>query len=157
MNSVAKSPLSLELSRRFDAAPERVFDAWLGREWGEWLPPNASCCRVTLIEPRVGGRYHMTMMMADGRSLEISGVYRKVVRPTTLVFTWLGHHNQQETLITLNFQPDGNGTLMTLRQEGFGETQVRDNFSNGWGGPNGSFAKLDALLATAAAAGAANV
>ncbi len=151
MNNERAAGFSLELSRRFEAAPDRVFDAWLGDEWGEWLPPNAARCRVTLLEPRAGGRYHMTMLMADGRNIEISGVYRTVLRPSTLVFTWFGHHNQQETLITLNFQPDGSGTLMTLRQEWFAEAQARDNFSNGWSGTNGSFAKLEALLRSAAA------
>ncbi len=50
MNDSPQSGFSLELSRHFNAAPERVFDAWLGEEWGEWLPPNASRCRVTLLE-----------------------------------------------------------------------------------------------------------
>jgi uncharacterized protein YndB with AHSA1/START domain len=155
MNSVAKSsPLSLELSRRFDAPPERVFDAWLGEEWGEWLPPRASRCKVTRIEPRVGGRYHVAMTMADGRNIEISGEYREVLRPARLVFTWFAHYNDQETLITLNFRPDGGGTLMTFRQEGFGDAQLRDGYGGGWSGPNGSFAKLDAILAQESGAAA---
>src|SRR5260370_1425749 len=63
MNSVAESSLSLEISRRFDAPPERVFDAWLGKEWGEWLPPRGARCKVDRIEPRVGGQYHVAMNM----------------------------------------------------------------------------------------------
>jgi uncharacterized protein YndB with AHSA1/START domain len=146
--SVELAP-SLEISRRFDAPPERVFDAWLGTEWGEWLPPAGALCKVTLIEPRVGGRYLVNMTMADGRSVEISGVYRELVRPRKLVFTWLGNYNSQETLITLNFQPDGAGTLMKLRQDGFPTTELRDGYNNGWTGKNGSFDKLAAYLAKA--------
>ena len=97
MNSVVESPLSLEISRRFDAPPERVFDAWLGKEWGEWLPPRGARCKVDRIEPRVGGQYHVAMNMADGRNIEISGVYREVRRPTRLVFTWFAHYNDRET------------------------------------------------------------
>jgi uncharacterized protein YndB with AHSA1/START domain len=147
MNTLAESSLSLELSRRFDAPPERVFDAWLGKEWGEWLPPRAARCSVTRIEPRVGGRYHLTMTMADGRNIEISGQYRQVLRPTKLVFTWFAHYNDQETLITLDFRRDGNGTLMTFRQDGFRDAQLRDGYGGGWNGPSGSFDKLDAALA----------
>jgi uncharacterized protein YndB with AHSA1/START domain len=154
MNSVAELPLSLELSRRFDAPPERVFDAWLGKEWGEWLPPRGAQCKVTSIEPRVGGRYHVAMNMADGRSIEISGEYRELRRPTKLVFTWFAHYSDQETLITLNFRPDGDGTLMTFRQEGFGDAQSRDGYGGGWNGPNGSFEKLDAILARESGAAA---
>jgi uncharacterized protein YndB with AHSA1/START domain len=147
MNSVAASPLSLDLSRRFDAPPECVFDAWLGKEWGEWLPPKGARCKVTRIEPRVGGSYHVAMNMPDGRNIEISGEYREVLRPMRLVFTWFAHYSDQETLITLTFRPDGDGTLMTFRQEGFVDAQSRDGYGGGWSGPNGSFEKLDAILA----------
>jgi uncharacterized protein YndB with AHSA1/START domain len=147
MNSVAASPLSLDLSRRFAAPPECVFDAWLGKEWGEWLPPRGARCKVTRIEPRVGGSYHVAMNMPDGRNIEISGEYREVLRPTRLVFTWFAHYSDQETLITLTFRPDGDGTLMTFRQEGFVDAQSRDGYGGGWSGPNGSFEKLDAILA----------
>jgi hypothetical protein len=40
MNTPAESSLSLELSRRFDAPPVRVFDAWLRKKVGR-LPPRA--------------------------------------------------------------------------------------------------------------------
>lgn len=147
MNKIAESTLSLELSRRVDAPPERVFDAWLSKEWGEWLPPRGARCEVVLIEPRVGGRYQVSMTMPDGRTVEISGVYRELVRPEKLVFTWLGTYNSQETLITLTFRPDGTGTQMKMRQDGFADAQLRDGYNSGWTGENGSFDKLDAFLA----------
>jgi len=102
---------------------------------------------VDRIEPRVGGQYHVAMNMADGKNIEISGVYREVRRPTRLVFTWFAPYNDRETLITLNFRPDGNGTLMTFHQEGFGDAQLRDGYGGGWSGPNGSFEKRDVILA----------
>ena len=138
---------TLEISRRFDAPPERVFDAWLGMEWGEWLPPADAVCKVTAIEPRVGGGYVVNMFMPDGRTIEISGTYREVSRPRKLAFTWRGIHNNQDMLITLAFEPDGTGTVMSLRQEGFPTTEIRDGFNKGWNGKNGSFDKLDSYLA----------
>jgi uncharacterized protein YndB with AHSA1/START domain len=141
--------LPLQLSRRFDAAPERVFDAWLRRDWGDWLPPRGAHCTVTHLEPRVGGRYQMSMTMPDGRTVQISGVYKEVVRPTKLVLTWLGNYNSQETIITLTFKLDGTGTLMQLRQEGFANAELREGYNIGWTGENGSFDKLAALLAKA--------
>lgn len=147
MNNIAEPTLSLEISRHFAAPPERVFDAWLGKEWGEWLPPRAAHCAVTLIEPRVGGRYIVTMTMPDGRTIEISGVYRELVRPEKLSLTWLGSYSSQETVITLTFEPDVTGTLMRLRQDGFGTAELRDGYNSGWMGEGGSFAKLDAFLA----------
>lgn len=147
MNKIAESTLSLEISRRFDAPPERVFDAWLSKEWGEWLPPRGARCEVTLMKPHVGGRYQVSMTMPDGRTIEIAGVYRELVRPEKLVFTWFGSYNSQETLVTLTFQPDGSGTQMKMRQDGFADAQLRDGYNSGWTGENGSFDKLDAFLA----------
>ena len=149
-NAEAASPsTSLEISRRFDAPPERVFDAWLGVEWGQWLPPAGASCQVTAIEPRAGGRYRVTMSMPDGRVVEGSGIYREVVRPSRLVFTWFADYNRQETLITVTFRPDGAGTVMSFRQDGFPTSELRDRYHTGWGGNDGSFAKLAAFLARA--------
>jgi uncharacterized protein YndB with AHSA1/START domain len=146
----ASASTSLEITRRFDAPPERVFDAWLGVEWGQWLPPGGASCQVTTIEPRLGGRYRVTMNMPDGRVVQGSGVYREVVRPSRLVFTWFADYNSQETLITVTFRPDGAGTMMSFRQDGFPSSELRDRYHNGWGGNDGSFQKLAAFLARSA-------
>ncbi len=138
--------LSLEISRRFEAPPEQVFDAWLGKAWEQWLPPRGARCTVGAMEPRPGGRYDVTMAMIDGRNIAISGIYREVVRPKKLVFTWLADYNAQETLITVTFRPDGTGTQMTLRQDGFRDRTLRDGYHGGWSGEGGSFDKLDRLL-----------
>ncbi len=34
MSKIAESTHTLEVTRRFAAPPERVFDAWLSKEWG---------------------------------------------------------------------------------------------------------------------------
>jgi uncharacterized protein YndB with AHSA1/START domain len=138
---------TLEIVRRFDAPPERVFDAWLGNSWGEWLPPAGATCEVATIEPRVGGSYLIRMAMADGRNIEISGAYREIARPERLVLTWCGSYNPHEMLLTLTFRRDGAGTVMTLRQEGFPDEALRDGYNSGWAGQGGSFDKLDRFLA----------
>jgi hypothetical protein len=61
--------------------------------------------------------------------------------------SWTGSYNHQETLLTLIFEPDGDGTLLHLRQEGFAESQRRDGYRQGWNGEGGSLDKLAALLA----------
>jgi hypothetical protein len=42
---------------------------------------------------------------------------------------------------------------MTLRQEGFSDTGLRDGYRSGWTGEGGSFDKLDALLVKPKATG----
>jgi uncharacterized protein YndB with AHSA1/START domain len=93
--AAADQTLVLKLSRRFDASPERVFDAWLSPEWGAWLPPANATCEIVSHEPVVGGHYVVLMTMPDGRKSEISGTYRVIERPNRIAFTWIGQANKK--------------------------------------------------------------
>ncbi|MGH7051895.1 MAG: SRPBCC family protein [Acetobacteraceae bacterium] len=147
MAIVDEIALALELSRRFDAPPERLFQAWLGAEWGAWLPPFGATCEVVALDAAPGGRYRIRMAMPDGRRIEISGKYREIDRPRRLVLDWTGSYNNQETVITVTFRPDGAGTLMTLQQTGFVDVALCDGYRKGWSAPGGSLDKLAACLA----------
>jgi uncharacterized protein YndB with AHSA1/START domain len=146
MATIEDTALSLELSRRFEASPERVFDAWLSYEWAAWLPPFGARCEVSQMEPHEGGRFLVRMTMPDGRTVEVNGRYREIRRGERLVLSWSGGCADLETVITVTFRPDGAGTLMTLRQVGFTDTGMRGGFEVGWSGPGGSFDKLARLL-----------
>ena len=136
----------LVLSKRFDASPEQVFDAWTGTRWVDWLPPRDATAKIISIDPRVGGTYQVDMIMPDGRQVGASGRYVLVDRPHRLTFTWLGSYSPAQTTIALVFVTDGSGTLMTLTQTGFDEDGMRNGYEQGWGGPGGSFDKLSAIL-----------
>jgi uncharacterized protein YndB with AHSA1/START domain len=145
MTAVTESPM-LEVSRCFAAKPDRVFDAWLSKEWGEWLAPAGAHCRVATLDARIGGRYEAHMKMADGRDVVISGTYREIVRPEKLVLTWMGDYNNHETLIAVTFRRDGAGTMMTLKQTNFPDEQQREGYTRGWDGAGGCFDKLEHYL-----------
>ena len=147
MDTMTQPALTLELTRHFTAAPERVFDAWLTKDWSKWLPPRGATCSVEAMDVRVGGNYRLAMTMSDGRQVEIYGDYREIVRPERLVLAWTGNYNHQETVLTLTFAPDGAGTLLTLQQSGFLDPQMCDGYRMGWTGEGGSFEKLDLVLA----------
>lgn len=136
----------LVLQRRFDASPERVFDAWIGADWGHWLPPRGATGRVVAIDPRPGGAFEVAMSMADGRAVSFTGRYEIVDRPRRLVFSWLGAHDPAELRVDLTFVADGDGTIMTLAQSGFPDDGMRDGYDHGWAGEGGSFDKLAASL-----------
>ena len=146
MATTDQTALSLEISRRFEAPPERVFDAWLGKEWGDWLPPRDARCSVVENDPQVGGRFRLHMTMPDNREIEVTGTYREIQRAQKLVFSWNSDYAKQQMTIAVTFQPDGSGTMMTLRQEGFPNAELHAGYSAGWSGPGGSFDKLAAIL-----------
>jgi len=150
-----ESDLVLVITRAFDAPRERVFDAWLDPEQiGKWIGPRSVKAEVLELTPKQGGRYRIYMRGADGTGGPmVGGVYREILRPERLVFTWkweTGHPMGaagQETLITLTFRERGAAkTEMTLRHELFETKDSRDSHNQGW---NASFEKMAELLAGA--------
>jgi uncharacterized protein YndB with AHSA1/START domain len=134
----------LELTRVFDTTPERLFDAWLSKSWGEWAGPPGVKGEVTLMEPRVGGRYRV-VMRREGGEITVGGTYKEIVRPSRIVMSWKWEHEEQDTLITLTFRPRGKGTELSLRHEGFADKDRRDSHGQGW---IGTLDKLQKFLAS---------
>jgi uncharacterized protein YndB with AHSA1/START domain len=127
----------LRLSRRFAAAPERVFEAWtnpavLRRWWAahpDWDSPAAEA------DARTGGRYRLSMTdTSSGETRTVAGEYTVVERPRRLVYTWRWEGMPNETLVTVEFHADGDGTRVELHQAGFPDAHDRDMHADGWGG-----------------------
>ena len=141
----------LVITRLFDAPPERVFDAWLNpHEIAAWIGPRSVEAETKELTAKVGGRYRIFMRGADGTGPIVGGIYREIVRPTRLVFTWTwetGHPMGgagHESLVTLTFRGIGDKTEMTLRHEHLQAKDSRDSHNQGW---NASFDKLAKRLA----------
>ncbi len=145
MNAVADDA-TLEITRLFDAPPARVFDAWLHREqWQAWIGPEGMDCDVPVLDPRVGGQYRIIMRLSDGQVIPVGGVFKTIEPGRSLVFTW-GWENDptRQSLVTLTFRDKAGKTELTLRQEGLGSAENRDNHGRGW---NSTLNKLVAYLA----------
>ena len=82
---------------------------------------------------------------ADGEEHDVSGVYREVVPNQKLVFTWAWRTTpERESLVTVTFKPDGDGTLLTLLHEQFFDEAARDRHAYGW---TGTLDKLEKFFA----------
>ena len=136
---------SLTIKRRFTAPPAKVYAAWTDPEkMSRWMGPGEIVAPGTECDLRVGGRYRVVMRKPDGEEFDVRGVYREIVPNEKLVFTWAWLHTADiETLVTLTFKPDGDGTLMTLHHEQFGDDDMRDRHDAGW---SGAFVKLEKFL-----------
>jgi uncharacterized protein YndB with AHSA1/START domain len=80
--------VEVRVSQRFDASPERVFDAWLDPAMASaWLFATASrpVARVE-IDARVGGSFRF-VDWRGGHEVEHAGEYLEIVPPRRLVFT----------------------------------------------------------------------
>ena len=126
---------SLTLTRRFAAAPEKVYAAWADPEkLVQWFGPasvEAGSVKAD-IDLRVGGQYRISFN-ANGQYNQVGGIYREVVPNARLVFSWAWHSTpERESLVTVSLKPDGAGTLLTFHHEQFVDVTARDNHERGW-------------------------
>jgi uncharacterized protein YndB with AHSA1/START domain len=127
---------SLTLTRHLDATPERVYAAWTDpQSLIRWFGPGSvkpDTVRAE-IDARSGGRYRISFDNDHGEHHEVGGVYRELVPPARLVFSWAWHSTpERESLVTVTLRPDGAGTLLTLHHEQFFDEAARDAHEQGW-------------------------
>ena len=126
---------SLTLTRRFSAAPEKVYAAWADpQKLVQWFgPASVEEGSVTAdIDLRVGGRYRISFR-ANGDYNEVGGVYREVVPNQRLVFSWAWHSTpERESLVTITIKPEGSGSLLVFNHAQFVDEKARDNHQRGW-------------------------
>jgi uncharacterized protein YndB with AHSA1/START domain len=116
----SQSPVRVRVTHSFRAAPERVFDAWLDPEKiAKWMlaPAPGEITRVD-VDARVGGSFCFTVRRGDEEIAHV-GEYLELVRPQRLVFTWgVPRFSPDSTRVTIELEPVGSGTLLTLTHEG---------------------------------------
>lgn len=135
--------VTLELTHRFAAPREQVFDAWtnpevLRRWWAvgpTWDTPLAE------VDPREGGSYRLSMRTDTGEVHTVHGEYREVQPPARLAYTWSWDEGpeaamagSESTLVVVEFVEDGDGTLVRLTHSGFADERIRDMHNQGWQG-----------------------
>lgn len=137
--SAAAPPMERELviTRVFDAPRNLVFRAWIDPEQAaQWWGPQGFTVVSLEMDVRPGGAWRKCMRSPDGRDYWRQGVYREIVAPERLVFTYVSDDPQgnpgHETLVTVTFADHGAKTLMTLRQAEFESTAARDAHRGGW-------------------------
>lgn len=110
----------LRMTRQFDAAPERVFDAWLKPETvRKWLfTTPADEAYTANLDARVGGTWSITARRG-GVDYTALGEYLEIDRPHRLVFTFaLPQFSPNSDRITVELSPSGAGCILTFTQEG---------------------------------------
>jgi uncharacterized protein YndB with AHSA1/START domain len=129
----AEPRVNVRVSRRFEASPERVFDAWLDpKRAGKWLfaTPTGRMVRVE-IDARVGGAFCF-VDRRDGEDVEHTGKYLEIDRPRRLVFTFaVPKYSDESTRVTIDIVAQGTGCELTLTHEGV-PTEWADSSKSGW-------------------------
>ena len=146
MSTQSATKPSLTLKRRLKAPPAKVFAAWTDpQKIARWMGPEQVESVRAETDARTGGRYRFVMRTTGGEEHDVSGSYREVVPNEKLVFTWAWKSTpERQSLVTVTFKPDGDGTLLTLTHEQFFDEEARDRHRHGW---TGALAKLEAFVA----------
>lgn len=138
--SAAADPAERELviARLVDAPRDMVYAAWTDpKQAMQWWGPEGLTVVALEMDVRPGGRWRKCMRGPDGKDYWRSGVYREVVAPERLVFTYVSEDPVDapgpETLVTVTFETRGAKTMMTLRHSGFESKPARDSHARGWG------------------------
>jgi uncharacterized protein YndB with AHSA1/START domain len=125
----------VQVSRRFDAAPERVFDAWLDpKTAGRFLfaTPDGEMIKAE-IDAKVGGRFNFTDRRPEHGDVEHVGEYLEIDRPRRLVFSFaVPQYDPGLTTVTIDIVPDGAGAKLTLTHTGVLEAWAKQT-EQGWG------------------------
>jgi uncharacterized protein YndB with AHSA1/START domain len=143
------SPTSLVISRTYPASVERVFKAWTdANQLGQWFAPNDDCTTRVQVDLRVDHEYRIAITHKGGNVMTVLGTYRLIDPPRKLVYTWRweGHHTA-DTMVTVDFTPDGDATKVTITHDQFTSVEDRDRHNEGW---NGCLVRLQRTLSTVA-------
>lgn len=145
---------SLNMQRTFDAPRALVWRAWSQPEiMVLWMGPIEWPAFSVASDFRVGGAWRTGLKSPEtGEEMWQGGVYREIVEPERLVYTfkWEGEGHEDgpavDTLVTVELTetPDG-GTCVNLTHEGLKNERSLAGHRHGW---TSTVDRLEAWLAT---------
>ena len=137
--------LSLTTHRTIAAPQEAVFNAWLDPEMlRKFMRPGPGMTTPKAqTDPVKGGRFELVMKAGDDE-IPHAGTYKEIDPHSRIVFTWESPFSADDSTVTLDFEPDGDGTKVTLTHVRFVSEESRDNHMGGW---TGILAALEEALA----------
>ncbi len=124
MNTSTKT-IEVNVERAIAATPSETFDAWLnpkvpGTPW--------NMAEKLLLHPHVDGLFYW---LISGTAHY--GRFTEVTRPGRLQHTWMSPNTHGlESLVTVTFKKQGNGTLLTLVHAGLPDTDQGRSHDKGW-------------------------
>lgn len=146
---VDPSERALVITRDFDAPRALVFKVWTDPSHAKnWWGPRDYPATHMEMDVRPGGAWrHCLTSRENGTELWQGGVFREVVVPERIVFTFAWEEEDErglETLVTVTFAEQDGKTRMTFRQTPFQSVEEREGHRGGW---TSSFDRLEEHLA----------
>ena len=144
MNVRNLKTMTVRVVRHIEAAPQKVFDAWLdpscpGSPWNG--------AGRALLTAEVDGLFYRAHRSKDGaHELAHYGRFTALERPRRIQYTWVSQHTQGlESLVTLYLLTQGDATQITLVHENLPDDDMGRMHEAGW---QYYFGLLDEAMAT---------
>lgn len=129
-------PHTIRLHRVFQAAPERVYRAFIDADaMVKWLPPYGFTAKVHHMDARVGGSYRMSFTnFTTGKGEAFGGEYLELVPNQRVVYIdRFDDPNLPGTMqVTITLQEVPSGTEVHITQEGVPDVIPADACYLGW-------------------------
>ncbi len=122
----------LTFRRDFKHPRERVFEAFTSPDsLKQW---HCGSVRECVMEPRAGGLFLIRFAPDENmpQSREIRGIYRVFEPPERLIYTWRWDGEAEESLVTVTFSQQAQGTRLELRHERLAGSESREGHRMGW-------------------------
>ncbi|MGB1586328.1 MAG: SRPBCC family protein [Thermoplasmatota archaeon] len=136
---------SLEVSRFIQAPRAAVFAAFLDdqdarmRKFAPTGPDgNTMQCVILDFEPRVGGKMGYAMIPHDADPAgpfehQVTGTFQEIIENEKIVRTEAPPGMEMATTVTVLFEDADGGTQVTIRHEGFPDSEWAEGAKFGWG------------------------
>lgn len=153
---MSKTEPRFTIARRYDADTDLMFRVWTQpAHLKHWFGPAGSEMAQCEVDLRPGGRCLFQLLMPDGDEMWGKFIYREIVPNKRLVWVHsfadaegnTARHPMSDTwppemLSTVTFEPDADGTRVTVYMEPIDPTDEEratfiegmDSMKQGWGG-----------------------
>ena len=133
---VQPGELTLRMKRVLRAPVSAVFRACTEpQELARWWGPRGFTTPAIEIDLRVGGRYRFAMQPPEGDRFHLTGEFREVDPPSSLVYTFAWEPpdpDDRETVVTLSFRDVDGSTEVNFMQRMFATEERRALHEQGW-------------------------
>jgi uncharacterized protein YndB with AHSA1/START domain len=116
------------VSRSIDAPPARVWRAITTAELAAWFWPPRFAASAAL-DRVVGGELRIR---SEAMGMGVTGEVVELVEGERVLVTWRWDDEDGETLLALGVEPEGDGSLVSVVQEGFPTAEAAEEHAQGW-------------------------
>ena len=127
----------LVITRVFDAPRDLVFKLWTDSKHAiKWWGPRDYPATYLDMDARLGGAWRGCLTSTEtGKDLWQGGIFREILPPERLVFTFAWDEEGErglETEVAITFAEQDGKTVMTFRHAPFQSIKERDGHQGGW-------------------------